>query len=89
VKILRDITAKSSEDEIKKMQRARRTKCPQGKCTRFLSHDLKKLANYSGCSIFRNNFDTLQPALAKELLKFHIAAVNELNMLDYLVEWAG
>jgi hypothetical protein len=50
------------------MQRARRTKCPQGKCTRDLSHDLEApLAGIIQGAQYLANFDTLQPALVKRI----------------------
>ena len=57
----------------------------------ILSHDLRSpLAGIiQGAEYLRTNYDTLEPAFIKELLdEFHTAVVNELNMLDYLVEWA-
>ena len=93
VKILRDITAKKvAEDEIKKYAKElEELNAHKENVLAILSHDLRSpLAGIiQGAQYLEANFDTLQPALAKELLKeFHIAAVNELNMLDYLVEWA-
>ena len=93
VKILRDITAKKvAEDEIKKYAKdLEELNAHKENVLAILSHDLRSpLAGIiQGAQYLEANFDTINPALTKELLKeFHIAAVNELNMLDYLVEWA-
>ena len=93
VKILRDITStKEAEDEIKKYaQELEELNSHKENVLAILSHDLRSpLAGIiQGAQYLEANFDTINPALTKELLKeFHIAAVNELNMLDYLVEWA-
>ncbi|RDI53561.1 PAS domain-containing sensor histidine kinase [Flavobacterium glaciei] len=92
VKILRDITAqKKSEDEIKKYAKElEELNAHKENVLAILSHDLRSpLAGIiQGAQYLEANFDTIKPALAKELLKeFHLATINELNMLDYLVEW--
>lgn len=92
VKILRDITAqKESEDEIKKYAKElEELNAHKENVLAILSHDLRSpLAGIiQGAQYLEANFDTIKPALAKELLKeFHLATLNELNMLDYLVEW--
>lgn len=93
VKILRDITTrKASEDAIKKYaQELSALNTHKESVLAILSHDLRSpLAGIiQGADYLKSNFDTIEPALAKALLKeFYNAAVNELNMLDYLVEWA-
>lgn len=92
VKILRDITAtKEAEDEIKKYAKElEELNAHKESVLAILSHDLRSpLAGIiQGAQYLEANFDTINPALAKDLLKeFRIATVNELNMLDYLVEW--
>lgn len=92
VKILRDITAKKeSEDSIKKYAKElEELNAHKESVLAILSHDLRSpLAGIiQGAQYLETNFEKINPDLAKELLKeFHIAAVNELNMLDYLVEW--
>ena len=93
VKILRDITArKQSEDSIKKYAKDLEELNEHKEIVlSILSHDLRSpLAGIiQGAEYLKNNFDTLDPKLTKELLnEFYNAAVNELNMLDYLVQWA-
>jgi PAS domain S-box-containing protein len=93
VKILRDITAeKKAEDEIKKYAKElEELNAHKESVLAILSHDLRSpLAGIiQGAQYLEANFDKINPAVAKELLKeFHTAAINELNMLDYLVEWA-
>jgi hypothetical protein len=53
----------------------------------ILSHDFEKSTgrNYSGSSIFRKNFEKNRSVVASRIAeRFHLAAVNRLNMLDYL-----
>jgi len=93
VKILRDITAqKKSEDAIKKYSKElEELNSHKESVLAVLSHDLRSpLAGIiQGAEYLKMNFDTIEPALVKELLnEFHKATINELNMLDYLVEWA-
>lgn len=93
VKILRDITAKKiAEDAIKKYtQELEELNTHKENVLAILSHDLRSpLAGIiQGAELLKNEYDTLEPTFVKELLhEFHEAVVNELNMLDYLVEWA-
>lgn len=93
VKILRDITArKASEDAIKKYAKELEDlNMHKENVLAILSHDLRSpLAGIiQGAEYLKSNFDTIEPTLAKDLLEeFHIASVNELKMLDYLLEWA-
>lgn len=93
VKILRDITArKTSEDAIKKYAKElKELNTHKENVLAILSHDLRSPLTgiIQGAEYMKSNFDTIEPNLAKDLLEeFHKAAVNELNMLDYLVEWA-
>ncbi|WP_165930028.1 PAS domain-containing sensor histidine kinase [Flavobacterium caseinilyticum] len=92
VKILCDITAKKeSEDAIKKYAKdLEDLNAHKESVLAILSHDLRSpLAGIiQGAQYLETNFDKINPELAKDLLKeLHTAAVNELNMLDYLVEW--
>lgn len=93
VKILRDITAqKESEDAIKKYaQELEELNAHKENVLAILSHDLRSpLASIiQGAEFLKLNFDAVEPEVVKELLdEFHKASVNELEMLDYLVEWA-
>lgn len=92
VKILRDITAKKeAEDEIKKYAKElEELNAHKESVLAILSHDLRSpLAGIiQGAQYLETNFDKIDSATVKELLKeFRVAAVNELAMLDYLVEW--
>lgn len=93
VKILRDITGrKKSEDAIiKYTKELEELNTHKESILALLSHDLRSpLAGIiQGAAYLKSNYDTIKPDVAKELLEeFHKATVNELNMLDYLVEWA-
>lgn len=93
VKILRDITSrKASEDAIKKYSKElEELNLHKESVLAILSHDLRSpLAGIiQGAQYLKLNFDTIESSLAKNLLnEFYEATVNELNMLDYLVEWA-
>ena len=94
VKILRDITArKKSEDAIKNYAKELEDlNTHKESVLAILSHDLRSpLAGIiQGADYLKSNFDTTEPKVVKKLLEdFHTAAVNELNMLDYLVKWAS
>ena len=57
----------------------------------ILSHDLRSpLAGIVGMTNFlQSNFETMEVSTVKEMLKLvHESSKEELNMLDYLVEWA-
>ncbi len=93
VKILRDITQrKKSEDAIRKYTKElEELNTHKEGILAILSHDLRSpLAGIiQSAAYLKLNFDKVKPALAKELLEeLHKATNNELNMLDYLVEWA-
>ncbi len=93
VKILRDITGrKKAEDAIKKYTKElEELNTHKEGILAILSHDLRSpLAGIiQGAEYLKLNFDKVKPALAKELLdELHNSTINELNMLDYLVEWA-
>lgn len=93
VKILRDLTErKKSEEAIKKyVKDLEELNDHKEGILAILSHDLRSpLAGIiQGTEFLKSNFDTMKPAEVKELLEHvHTAAKSELNMLDYLVEWA-
>lgn len=93
VKVLRDITErKAAEDAIQKYAKElEELNTHKENVLAILSHDLRSPLSgiIQGADFLRTNFDTLEPTFVKELLEeFHTAVVNELNMLDYLVEWA-
>lgn len=93
VKILRDITSrKLAEDAIKKYSKdLEELNTHKETVLSILSHDLRSpLAGIiQGAEYLKLNFDKIETSMIKNLLdEFHKATVNELNMLDYLVEWA-
>ncbi|GGD34683.1 PAS domain-containing sensor histidine kinase [Flavobacterium orientale] len=93
VKILRDITArKESEDALKKYAKEMEDlNSHKESVLAILSHDLRSplSAIIQGTEYLSTNFDSVGPELAVELVKeIHTATKNQLNMLDYLVEWA-
>jgi PAS domain S-box-containing protein len=93
VKVLRDISErKASEDAIQKYTKElEQLNIHKENVIAILSHDLRSpLAGViQGAEYLRTNYDALEPSFIKELLdEFYTAVVNELNMLDYLVEWA-
>lgn len=93
VKILRDLTERrKSEEAIKKyVKELEELNTHKESILAILSHDLRSpLAGIiQGTDYLRSSIDTIKPAEAKELLEhLYKAATDELNMLDYLVEWA-
>ena len=93
VKILRDLTERrKSEEEIKKyVKELEELITHKENILAILSHDLRSpLAGIiQGTDFLKSNIDKMKPAKAKEVLEqLHKAATDELNMLDYLVEWA-
>ena len=93
VKILRDLTErKKSEDAIKKYVRElEELNTHKESVLAILSHDLRSpLAGIiSATDYLQNNFQKMEPADVKEMLTLvHKSSVDELNMLDYLLEWA-
>lgn len=93
VKILRDITArKTSEDALKKYTKEMEDlNSHKESVLAILSHDLRSplSAIIQGTEYLSTNFDSVGPELALELVKeIHTATKNQLDMLDYLVEWA-
>ena len=93
VKILRDLTErKRSEDAIKKyVKDLEELNTHKESILAILSHDLRSpLAGIiQGADYLKSNIDKIKAGEAKELLEhLHKATTDELNMLDYLVEWA-
>lgn len=93
VKVLRDVTEKkASEDAVKKYAKELEDlNTHKENVLAILSHDLRSpLAGIiQGAEYLRENYEGAEPSFVKELLdEFHTAVVHELDMLDYLVEWA-
>jgi len=93
VKILRDLTErKMAEDAIKRyIKELEELNNHKENILAILSHDLRsplgtiiQIADH-----MRSSMDELDSVDAKNLLEnLHMAATDELNMLDYLLEWA-
>lgn len=93
VKILRDLTErKKSEDAIKKYVRdLEELNTHKESVLAILSHDLRSpLAGMIGAAKYlKSNFSTMEQSDVKEMLDLvYKSSTDELNMLDYLVEWA-
>ena len=93
VKILRDLTdRKKSEDSVKKyVKELEDLITHKESILAILSHDLRSpLAGIiQAAEYLKSNVDTMKPDAAKEMLEhLYKASKDELNMLDYLVEWA-
>lgn len=93
VKILRDLTErKKSEDAIKKyIKELEDLNTHKENVLAIVSHDLRSpLSGIIGTAEYlKTNLDRLETDKAKEMLDLlHKTAVDELNMLDNLVEWA-
>ncbi|MDO9187826.1 MAG: PAS domain-containing sensor histidine kinase [Bacteroidia bacterium] len=93
VKILRDLTErKKSEDAIKKyVKELEDLNTHKESVLAILSHDLRSpLTGIIGITNYlRSNFGKMEPGKVKEMLDLlHKSSNDELNMLDYLVEWA-
>ncbi len=93
VKILRDLTErKKAEDAIKNyVSELEELNTHKESVLAILSHDLRSpLSSIIGTAQYlKDNFDKMKPEAVKEMLTLlHSSAINELNMLDYLVEWA-
>ncbi|MDP3913055.1 MAG: PAS domain-containing sensor histidine kinase [Bacteroidota bacterium] len=93
VKILRDLTErKKSEDAIKKyVKELEDLNTHKESVLSILSHDLRSpLAGIIGTAEYlKSNFERMKPAVVKEMLDLlHKSSKDELDMLDYLVEWA-
>jgi two-component system CheB/CheR fusion protein len=93
VKILRDLTErKKSEDASKKyVKEMEELNTHKESVLAIVSHDLRSpLSAIIGTADYlKTNFDTMDSNTVKEMLGLlHKAATDELDMLDYLVEWA-
>jgi PAS domain S-box-containing protein len=93
VKILRDITAaKDSEESIQKyVKELEDLNTHKESVLAILSHDLRSpLAGIIGASAYlKSNFEKMKPDTVREMLELlHKSSQEELNMLDYLLEWA-
>ena len=93
VKILRDLTErKQSEDAIKKYVRELEDlNTHKESVLAILSHDLRSpLSAIIGTTKYsKDNFQKMKPEIVQEMLNLlHKSATDELEMLDYLVEWA-
>ncbi len=93
VKILRDLTfRKQSEDAVKKyVKELEELNTHKENILAILSHDLRSPLSgiIQGTEYLLNNYDKIKKETAKEMLEqIHKASKDELNMLDYLVEWA-
>ena len=93
VKILRDLTErKKAEDSIKKhVNELEELNTHKESVLAILSHDLRSpLASIIGTAKYlKDNHEKMKPQALKEMLELlYNSSVEELNMLDYLVEWA-
>ena len=93
VKILRDLTErKKSEDAIKKyVKELEELNTHKESVLAILSHDLRSpLSAIIGTAKYlKINFHKTEPDAVKEMLELlYKSSTDELEMLDYLVEWA-
>lgn len=93
VKILRDLTErKKSEDSIAKyVNELEELNTHKESVMAILSHDLRSPLTgiISTAEYLKLNYDKMKPSAVKEMLELlHRSTKEELNMLDYLVEWA-
>ncbi|TDE41931.1 PAS domain-containing sensor histidine kinase [Flavobacterium rhamnosiphilum] len=93
VKILRDLTErKKSEDAIKNyVKELEDLNTHKESVLAILSHDLRSPLSsiIATTGYLKSNFEKMDPSTVKEMLELlYKASIDELNMLDYLVEWA-
>ena len=93
VKILRDLTdRKQSEDAIKKyVRQLEELNTHKESVLAILSHDLRSpLSAIIGTAKYlKENFHKMKPDVVQEMLDLlYKSSTDELDMLDYLVEWA-
>ncbi len=93
VKILRDLTErKQSEDAIKKyVQELEELNSHKESVMAILSHDLRSpLSAIIGTAKYlKDNFQKMKPENVQKMLEMlYKSSIDELDMLDYLVEWA-
>jgi PAS domain S-box-containing protein len=89
VKILRDLTERRNAEKYAK--EVEELSIHKQSILFILSHDLRSLlTGVTGTAEYLNtNFDKMDKVKAKEMLELlHKTSVEELNLLDYLVEWA-
>lgn len=89
VKILRDLTERRNAEKYAK--EVEELSVHKQSILFILSHDLRSLiTGIAGTAEYLNkNFDKMDRGAAKEMLALlHKTSVEELNLLDYLVEWA-
>jgi PAS domain S-box-containing protein len=89
VKILRDLTERRNAEKYAK--EVEELSVHKESILFILSHDLRSLlTGVTGTAEYLNtNFDKMDKVKAKEMLELlHKTSVEELNLLDYLVEWA-
>jgi signal transduction histidine kinase len=89
VKILRDLTERRNAEKYAK--EVEELSVHKQSILFILSHDLRSLlTGVTGTAEYLNkNFDKMDKGAAKEMLALlHKTSVEELNLLDYLVEWA-
>jgi PAS domain S-box-containing protein len=93
VKILRDLTErKKSEDAIKKyIRELEELNTHKESVLAILSHDLRSplAAMILSANYLKDYYHNMKPDDVQEMLDIlHKSAMDELDMLDYLVEWA-
>ncbi|MFM9989662.1 ATP-binding protein [Flavobacterium sp.] len=93
VKILRDLTdRKQSEDAIKKyIRELEELNTHKESVMAILSHDLRSpLSAIIGTAKYlKENFHRMKPSAVQQMLDLlYKSSTDELDMLDYLVEWA-
>ncbi len=93
VKILLNHTdRKKAEDSIKKyVKELEELNTHKESMLAIVSHDLRSpLASIIGTAKYlKNNFEKMKPEVLKEMLELlYNLSINELDMLDYLVEWS-
>ena len=93
VKILRDLTErKQSEDAIKNyVKELEDLNVHKESVLAILSHDLRSplSAIIAATKYLKDNFQKMKPEAIQEMLDMlYRSSIDELDMLDYLVEWA-
>jgi len=93
VKILRDLTErKIADDSIKNyVKELEELNTHKESVLAILSHDLRSpLSSIIGTAKYlKDNFEKMKPEALKEMLELlYNSSIDELNMLDYLVDWA-
>ncbi len=89
VKIVRDLTERRKAEKYAK--EVEELSVHKQSILFILSHDLRSiLTGVTGTAEYLNrNFDKMEKGAAKEMLSLlHKSSVEQLNLLDYLVEWA-